>query len=166
MENTESIAAQDPQIPATGPDAGPLVWTDPVSAKHAVRVICDLEGLPVTPTFNVNGTLYLLKDVLCACVQVESAFLIDAVHFNRDPRGNVISTDYGICQINDYWNIGPNKPFSSSQYVLANPQECVEWMAKKFLAGQQTLWASFTSGLYKKYLPVIAPKVEPQSQAS
>jgi len=142
----------------TDPDAGPLVWTDPVSARHAVRVVCDLAGMPLTPTFNVDGKLYLMKDVLCACVQVESEFKPSAVHQNKvwqDDKWVIASTDYGIAQINDFYNIGMGKPFPSAQYVLDNPQADIEWMAKQFLAGNAHLWCSFTSGEFKKYLPKI-----------
>ena len=135
-----------PVVPVD-PDAGPLVWTDPVSARHAIRVTCDLNGL-------LGKTLdgYPMKDVLCACVQAESAFNPQAVHHNKDKTGAVWSSDWGIAQINDWFNIGPGKPFPSVQYVLDNPQACVEWMCNQFLAGNAHLWSSYSQGLYKKYL--------------
>ena len=127
-------------VPDT-PDAGPLVWTDPASARHAVRVVCDLMGLTAQ-----------MKDILCACVEVESNFNPLAVHYNRDTEGNILSIDYGIAQINSYWNIGTDKPFPSSEYVLQNPQICIQFMCDMFLQGHENLWCSYTSGLYNKYL--------------
>ena len=60
-------------FPPNSPDSAPLVWTDPASARHAVRVVCDLMGLTVQ-----------MKDILCACVEVESGFNPLAVHYNKD----------------------------------------------------------------------------------
>lgn len=143
-------------------------WSTPAAARLSVRELCDAMGMPLAPSYNVGGRLYLLKDVLCACVQVESGFNPHAVHLNKVPKldtnhrpilenGQPImvlsSTDYGIVQVNDYWNIGPGKPFPSSDYVLENPEACVRWMIKMFLAGRETLWASYTTGAFKKYLP-------------
>ena len=119
----------------------PLIWSDPVSARHSVRVICDSEGLD-----------WNTKNVLTACVEVESNFNPQAVHPNKDKDGNVWSTDWGICQVNDYWNIGEGKPFPSTDYVLQNPEACIRWMCQMFKAGKMGLWASYSSGIYKKYL--------------
>lgn len=117
------------------------LWDTFANARHSVRVICDEEGLSV-----------LDKNVLCACVQVESNFNPQAFHHNKDKNGNILSTDYGICQVNDYWHIGPGKEFPSTDYVLQNPEQDVRWMCKQWKAGNQHLWMSYTSGLYKRYL--------------
>jgi hypothetical protein len=128
----------DPVLPVQQPV---YYWNTPEAARHSVRVICDEEGLTVD-----------MKNILCACVQVESGFNPLAVHYNKDQTGAVWSTDYGISQINDYWNIGPGKPFPSSDYVLQNPEACVRWMCHQFLAGNAHLWSSYQSKEYLKYL--------------
>lgn len=117
-------------------------WSNPVAAHHNVRVVCDLQGLT-----------WEQKQILTACVMVESGFNINAVHQNKDGKGHVLSTDYGIVQVNDYWHIGQGKDFPSVEYVLQNPQACVEWMAKSYkTTGSLNLWCSFTSGMYRKWL--------------
>jgi hypothetical protein len=119
------------------------IWDNPKDARHSVRVICDEEGLSVAD-----------KNVLCACVQVESGFNPKAVGENKDKTGKVWSRDWGIVQINDYYHVGngPDKSFPSTQYILDNPEECVRWMCKLWKQGKQHLWASYNSGAYKKYL--------------
>ena len=128
-------------------------WDNPADARLSVRELADSMGMSLTPTFNVDGKLYLPKDVLCGCIEVESGFNPLAIHQNKDITGKVWSTDYGICQINDYWNIGQGKPFQTSEFVLDNPEASVRYMITQFMAGNERLWASYTSGLFKKYLP-------------
>lgn len=119
-----------------------LLWDNPTNVRHSVRVMCDNADLPVDQ-----------KNVLCACVEVESQFNPQAIHVNKDPRtGEVSSTDYGLCQVNDFWHIGPSKDFVSADYVLAHPEACVAWMIQMFKDGKQSMWVSFTSGAYKQYL--------------
>lgn len=118
-------------------------WSVPSQAKHNVRALCDLGGL----------TLYQ-KDVLSSCVEVESNFEINAEHQNKNSAGTVLSTDYGIVQINDYYHIGPGKDFPSVAYVLANPGACVQWMVKYYKTyGNLNPWVSWTSGAYLTFMP-------------
>lgn len=136
-----------PQPPA--PATPTYIWDNPADARHSVRVICDEEGL----TYDMQYGAITAKNIMCACVQVESGFKPGAVHQNKDPHsGLVTSTDYGIVQINDFFHIGPGKDFPSVQYVLDNPEACVRWMAKLFKNGKANLWSSYQSGVYKKYL--------------
>lgn len=137
----EPLPPIEPLPPPVSPHFEVYEWDTPEHGRYSVRVICDEEGL------NVN-----LKNILTACVQVESNFNPKAVHYNKNSEGHITSTDYGICQINDYFQIGPGKPFPSSQYVLDNPETSVRWMAKMFQAGKMKLWSSYTNGSYKKYL--------------
>ena len=116
-------------------------WSDPVKAKHNVRALCDIHGLNISD-----------KGVLCAVVEAESGFCNTAKNLNRRADGTVSSTDWGICQINDRYNIGIGKPFPSVQYVLDNPRKAVEWMIQMYKTGHINLWCAFTNGSYKKYL--------------
>lgn len=118
-------------------------WDTPKRARHNVRAICDQEGLTLKQ-----------KDILTACVANESGFLVNPKpNQNKDKTGKVWSTDYGIVQVNDYFNIGKGKPFPSVKYVLENPEACVRWMARYYKkTGNLNLWASYTSGIYKRYL--------------
>lgn len=127
---------------AMNPDILLPDWSIKEAAHHNVRVLCDLEGL----TFEQ-------KQVLTACVMVESGFDINAIHYNKDGAGKITSTDFGIVQVNDYWHIGAGKDFPSSEYVLSHPEECVRWMCQYYKQhGDLNAWVSFSAGLYKQYL--------------
>lgn len=140
-----------PNIPAPMPEdtatAPKYLWDNPNDARHSVRVICDEEGLS-----------WDMKNDLSACVDVESGFMnyqpdgTPTEFQNLDKVGRVWSTDWGICQVNDWFHIGEGKDFPSVDYVMQNPDACVRWMAKQFLAGNAHLWSSYASGAYKKYL--------------
>lgn len=117
------------------------LWDTKENIRHSIRVICDEEKLP-----------FELKNILTACVQQESGFNLNAIGINRNKAGTITSRDWGLVQINDYYHIGPGKDFSTSEYVLSHPEACVRWMVKLFKAGKMHLWASYTSGAYKKYL--------------
>lgn len=114
---------------------------------NAIRALCTQLGLDAVLIDGVSAS-----KILVACIEVESNFNAHAIHFNQNQAGAVTSIDYGICQINDYWNIGPGKPFVSPEQVLTYPYECVTWMIHMFKAGKQNLWSSYTSGAYKKFL--------------
>jgi len=142
---TAAAETTAPVPTAANPDVLIDDWTVPANAKHNVRVLCDLAGL----------TFYQ-KDVITACITVESDFIITAEHQNKNAAGDVLSTDYGIVQINDYYHIGPGKDFPSAAYVLANPGECVKWMIGKYQAGEISEWVSFTSAAYLRFMPSVA----------
>lgn len=133
----------------SNPDVLYSDWSTPSKAFHNTRVLCDLAGLSVDQ-----------KNILSACVYQESGFLTNPrPNTNKDPKtGLVWSTDYGIVQVNDYFNIGPNKPFPSVEYVINNPQACVQWMVDTYKStGALQPWASFTTGAYKKHLAATSP---------
>lgn len=133
-------------IPPMNPDTL-LPWNTTESLTHEnwhnVRVICDLVGLT-----------YSQKEILTACVWQESDFMTSPrPNQNKLKNGTVWSADYGIVQVNDYYNIGPGKPFPTIQYVLDNPEACIRWMAGILKStGRLQPWASYTTGAYKKYL--------------
>ena len=135
-----------PQSVATpNPDYLIPDWTSTVSAHHNVRVLSDLEGLD-----------YEQKQVLTACVMVESGFEINAEHknyaYHEDGTRYLSSTDFGIVQVNDYWHIGPHKDFPSIDYVLTNPEECVRWMCRYYKQNNHlNPWVSYKSGAYMKW---------------
>jgi hypothetical protein len=135
------IASLNARTNGAYPPKTAFYWNTPAAARHSVRVICDQEGLSWND-----------KNILDACVHVESGYNPLAIHPNKDISGKVWSTDYGICQINDYWNIGAGKTFPTSDFVLQNPEASVRFMCRMWKAGKQNLWASWTSGLYKQYL--------------
>ncbi len=133
-------------------------WDTPILARHSVRVIADEEGLNVEQ-----------KNTMCATIGGESGWNPKAKNENRDRNGKLLSTDWGICQINDYYHIGlgmilgaivPSyfgravigSAFPSVDYVLKNPEACVRWMCTQWKAGHRTWWIAYKNGSYKKYL--------------
>lgn len=142
------VAPEPVQTP-TAPYLTSLVpWTSQKNNFHNARVICDQEGLDAVQ-----------KNVLCACIYQESEFLVNPKpNQNKDKNGKTWSTDYGIIQVNDHYNIGSGKPFPSVQYVLDNPEACVRWMVKYYKkTSGLSLWASWTSGVYRKWLEADSP---------
>lgn len=143
-----------PQVPISlpNPDILNSDWSIQKNAYHNVRVLCDLSGLTVGE-----------KNLLCACVYQESRFLTDPKpNQNKLKDGTVWSTDYGIVQVNDYFHIqgfgGGSNDFPSVQYVIDNPQVCVQWMINIYKnTGALQPWASYTTGAYKQWLLASSP---------
>lgn len=114
---------------------------DPSTARHAIRVIGDEMGLSVKE-----------KDLICAVIQAESGFKNTAKNENKNSAGKVLSTDHGLCQINDFYHIGAGKSFPSVQYVYDNPAEVVKWMIKQYKKGNLGWWIAYRSGAFQRYL--------------
>jgi hypothetical protein len=112
------------------------LWDTPSNAKHSVRLICDEEGLTVEQ-----------KDTMTATIQGESGFNLKAVNYNKR-NGKVVSTDFGLCQWNDYYH---GKEISPDE-ALNNPEKAVRLMCAYWKRGQRDLWIAYKSGAYKKYL--------------
>lgn len=140
------MAPIQPQ-PAPDIDTMRSDWSIPKNAYHNVRVLCDLSGLTVDE-----------KNIISACVFQESRFLVNPrPNQNRDSAGVVWSSDYGIVQINDWYHIGYGKDFPSVDFVINNPQACVQWMINLFKAGKLGMWASYSSHAYKQWLLPSSP---------
>lgn len=134
-------AAPTAPIPApTAPPAPKYLWDTTANARHSVRVICDEMGLTLAE-----------KNVITACIQQESNFNNKAIGRNMK-NGKLLSTDWGIVQINDYWHVGTGKKWASVQQILDNPDKAVKWMIQMYKQGNLKMWVSYSSGAYKKYL--------------
>lgn len=146
--------------PIQAPSTPALLWDTPQNSRHSVRVVCDDRGLSLTKTFLAsNGKYYVPKDVICAVIEGESQFYnylsgkpLKKINYEKDGK-TVSSTDWGICQINDYYHIGTGKDFPSVDYLMAHPQEAVAFMVDMMKAGRLTLWVAYLNGSYEKYLP-------------
>lgn len=136
------IATPAPIPAAVDPDSIVYPWDTPAHMFHNTRVLADLAGLSVDD-----------KNVLSACIYQESQFNNGAINHNRDSAGKILSTDWGLCQINDYYHIGEGKDFPTVQYVLENPDKVVAWMIAQQQHGGLKQWVSYTSGAYKAWLP-------------
>lgn len=147
---------QEPQKPSVEPKYD---WSTPEKARHSVRVICDEEGLTLAQ-----------KNLISRVIRAESGFNNDAKFLNKDKSGRLLSTDWGICQINDYWHIGAmlgamlgmefgrsaigaGKTFPSVQYVLDNPDKVVRWMISQYRKGNLRWWVAYSSGKYMNHQP-------------
>ncbi len=131
-----------PPAPTPEPPVAKKYYFDtPTAARHSIRVLCDEAGLS-----------WDNKNVITAVIQAESGFKNTAVNYNR-LNGRLLSTDWGICQINDYWHIGPKKTFPSVDYVIQNPDKVVQFMIQMLKAGKLNLWVAYSTGAYKKYMP-------------
>jgi hypothetical protein len=119
-----------------------MLWDTKEHARYNVRVMCDNAGL----TFDE-------KNIICACIRQESDYDNNAVCINKNQHGIETSRDVGIVQINTRYHIGVHLDFSSIEYVVANPQHCVDWMIEMYKEGQLGMWVSYSSGAYKQWLP-------------
>lgn len=131
----------DPMSEQPNPDYIGADWSNPITAHHNVRALCDLEGLT-----------YDQKESLTACVYVESQFHIDAEHknyiFTAEGEKYLASTDFGICQWNDYWH---GKEITPTQ-ALNDPEMAIRLMCTYWKAGRMNQWVSYSSKAYVKYL--------------
>lgn len=131
-----------PPEPAKQPTAtAPVIylWDTPENARHSLRVICDEEGM--TPQ---------QKNLMSQVVHCESGYSIKATHPNLNAYGNVASTDYGICQWNDWWHWIKSQEISPED-ALNNPEKAVRLMCKYVKEGLISQWVCYSSGLYMKY---------------
>jgi hypothetical protein len=117
------------------------LWDTKENARHSIRVICDEEGLTVDE-----------KNLICAVIEAESGFLNTAKNYNRNTKGEITSTDWGIIQLNDRYHVGPKGEFKNVGYVLANPDVMVRWMIKMYRQGHINWWCAYVNGSYKRYL--------------
>lgn len=129
-----------PQVPPA-PEPVKIQWDTREHIKAACQTICDEESLNAEQ-----------KQTLVATIEGESQFKLAAKNENKNDKGQVLSTDWGICQINDYYHIGAGKSFPSVDFVLNNPGACVRWMCKQWKAGNRNWWIAYKNGSYKKYL--------------
>lgn len=124
-----------------------LLWDTPKHAYHSVRVLCDDADLTTDE-----------KNLICACIYQESMFKNTAKNENKSKTtGAVLSTDWGLCQVNDHYHIGPGKDFPSVDFVLENPAEVVSWMITCYKQGNLKMWVSYSSGTYIKWLSTWSP---------
>ncbi len=122
-------------------------WDTPANVRKSIRMICDEEGLPIVRTNNIGGKMYLDKDIICAVIQCESGF--DTKRTNKNKDG---TTDWGLCQYNDYWYIGKGKPIASIDEAMNNPEKCVRVMIQQYKKGRIKDWVCYSGNFYKKYL--------------
>jgi hypothetical protein len=103
-----------------------------------VRRVCAQEGMSYSAT-----------ELIVAIIWAESAMKPRAI--GKPNRDGTI--DYGLCQFNSYWWIGPGKTFPTPEYVLSHPAESVKVMCQHLKkTGRYRDWSAYNNGSYKKYL--------------
>jgi Transglycosylase SLT domain len=108
------------------------------TTEQMVRRVCAEEGMSHSPT-----------EVIVAIIWAESGMKPRAI--GKPNKDGTI--DYGLCQFNSRWWIGPGKPFPTPEYVLSHPEECVRVMCQHLKkTGRYRDWSAFNNGSYKKYL--------------
>ena len=122
-------------------DAMKYRWGSREESIASVRRICDEQKLTDKE-----------RQLIMAVIQAESDFNNAATNKNRDKSGNVLSVDWGICQINSFWHIGIGRTFPSVDYVLQNPHKVVRWMITMMRAGKIGLWCGYVNGSWKKFI--------------
>lgn len=147
-QNTPVTPSLPPKAPSMPPDPDLVVypWDSPQHNYHNTRVLCDQAGLTVDE-----------KNLICACLYQESRFLNSAVNYNKNSAGHILSTDYGIAQINDFYHIGQNKDFPSIAYVEQYPDKVVSWMIGMYKRGLLKQWVSYSSGAFLTWLKPNSP---------
>lgn len=128
-------------------------WDQSIAGnEHNVRALCDLAALAL-----------LGKNIITACVEIESNFqnyyigTTNPVIHRNILNGKVESTDWGICQWNDFYHIGAGKDFASTDAVMANPTAAVNKMIAYYKAGRINQWSSYVN-LKAGREPAIAAK--------
>lgn len=142
---TPPVAPELPVQASSDPDSIKYPWDTPQHNYHNSRVLCDQAGLTLEE-----------KNTICACLYQESRFDNGATHANV-LNGKVVSTDWGIAQVNDYYHIGVGKDFSTVVYVVDNPDKVIAWMIGMYQHGLLKQWVSFSSGAYLQWLSTDSP---------
>lgn len=154
----EAPSPTRPRFEPVEPPVNGYKWDTVANARHSVRVICDEEGLTLKQ-----------KNELCATVGAESGWQSyylsgpkkgQPVKLENKKGGVTWSTDWGIAQINDWYNIKEAvtedkhlRFFPTVQYVLDNPELVIRWMCKQWKSGNANWWIAFKqkTPAYKKY---------------
>src|ERR1051325_436402 len=121
------------------------------AVKNSLPKSETIEGM-IVRVCKEEGLSAQLSIELYATIGAESGFNLNAQNKNKDG-----TTDYGLCQLNSYWYIGPNQSVKTPAQALSNPELCVRVMARAFKAGRANDWIAHRSGAYKTYLPLAAP---------
>lgn len=144
-----------PLLPVTLPTVVPstpmlppkYLWDTRQNVRHSIRVICDELGF----TFEQKNTM-------CATIGAESiGYNTRAVNKNYvlKPDGTRVlaSTDWGLCQWNDYYH-GKEISCGYSGDAMNDPEKAVRLMASYWKRGEsgRILWIAYKNGSYKAYL--------------
>lgn len=152
---TPNVPSEPQNAPVEPTAANPdvlVAWDNQKHNYHNARVLCDLSFLTLEE-----------KNMICACLYQESGFYNylpngnPVKHENLSLAGVLLSTDWGISQINDYWHVQKYPDFPSAEYIMENPQKAVQFMIDAYKEGGLNQWVSYSSGAYKQWLLSTSP---------
>ena len=83
------------------------------------------------------------EKTFCATIEAESSWNPNAKLVNKNG-----TTDWGICQFNDYWY----KDLITPEKALNDPEFAIELMAKQWKKGRAMDWVAYKTGSYIKFL--------------
>lgn len=90
------------------------------------------------------GSKYKIDiEVFVAVIWAESGMNPKAI--NKNPNG---TTDFGICQFNDYWY----RDIISPHNALNHPEIAINVMAQQWERGRQNDWIAYRNKSYIQYL--------------
>ncbi len=150
--NSEDIPSPAPTVE----EKPKYLWGNTDECRHSLRVIADEEGLTLLQKNNFSQTIHCESGYLPSIVVHNCRAADGTIHSVRDNvynaavHGPILSTDYGICQINDYYNIGAGKAFATVGDAL-NPEKAVRWAAREFKAGRSFKWVCYSKGMYHSF---------------
>lgn len=98
----------------------------PETMQDMVKRVCREEGMSIKDSDEIYRT-----------IECESGFNPRAKNENND---RLKTTDYGICQYNSHWYIGPGKPIPSVEVALNDPEFCVRVMCDAWRKGRKRDW--------------------------
>ena len=116
------------------------------ACKMAKRV-CEEEGLPDW-----------MKRELLGTIAGESKYNVFCINRNRDARGNVSTTDFGISQLNDFFYLRAHN--MTGDEALNNPEKCVRIMCQAFKAGRAKDWIAWRNHNWEKHLVNVPCSIE------
>ena len=91
-----------------------------------------------------------ITEEFLATIWGESGFNQWCENQNKNSKGEVVSTDFGIAQLNDYWYL---KPLGmTGEEAIADPQRCLTVMATAFKNGRADDWCAHKNGGYLKFM--------------
>lgn len=133
-----------PVPPPSAPVETPVA--KPETVREMIFRVCGEVGLDAGQTKDLYQTVLCESQLTDKVMNGPVSGVPPIVHPNV-VNGKTYSTDYGICQWNDYYHGKEISP----QEALNDPEKSVELMARYWKNGLAKSWVCYQRGLYKGY---------------